>query len=75
MKLVEYECVAEEHEATLSHPNKLTVHKGRWAFCPYDSQAEGHVWHETGGADVDTLLRQDRVALSSNALTLSKDTS
>ena len=73
MKLVEYECVAKDHEATLSRPNKLTVHDGRWAFCPFDSQAEGHVWRETGGADLDTLVRRDGVAISSNALTLSNE--
>lgn len=68
-KLVEYQCVAKDHEATLTHPDKLTIYKGQWAFCAYDSLAGGHEWRATGGADLESLLRQDHVALSSRALT------
>ena len=66
--IIEYECVAPTHRPSLSRVDKLTIHGGRWAFCPFDARADGHEWQATGGADFDTLLRRDRVALSSSAL-------
>ena len=67
-RLVEFECVAKKHAPTIERPDKLTIHEGKWAFCPFDALADGHDWRETGGTDVDTLLRKDRVALSAEAL-------
>jgi len=57
-KLVVFECVAANHQPSVLHPDKLTVHKGSWAFCPFDARADSHEWHETGGEDVGSLLRR-----------------
>jgi hypothetical protein len=61
--LVELECVAEAHAPSGDGPDKLTIHEGRWAFCPYNVHADGHVWRETGGADLSVLLGRARLAL------------
>ncbi len=57
-KLIRYECVAREHQPTLTHLDKLTVHQGDWAFCPFDAHAEGHRWRDTGGSDLETVQRR-----------------
>jgi hypothetical protein len=41
-------------------PDKLTVHEGKWAFCPYDAKATGHQWMATGGLPL-SMLRQGAV--------------
>jgi hypothetical protein len=54
---VAYECQAPAHRSVEGGgPDKLTVHEGAWAFCPYDSKAEGHEWKPTGGLTL-TMLR------------------
>ena len=57
-KLIAYECEAKGHGPSASHPDKLTVHAGRWAFCQFSARADGHVWRETGGEDIVVLLRR-----------------
>lgn len=57
-KLIAHECVAHDHQPTLAHPDKLTIHRGAWAFCPFDARAGGHEWRETGGATLDELSRR-----------------
>lgn len=54
-KLIAFECVARDHQPTLLHPDKLTVHDGEWAFCAFDARAEGHEWRRTGGMDLASL--------------------
>ena len=54
--LIAYECVASEHRPTLSHPDKLTVHEGHWAFCAFDARANDHEWRATGGESIDRLM-------------------
>ncbi|HKY50306.1 MAG TPA: hypothetical protein VJP45_03535 [Candidatus Limnocylindria bacterium] len=56
VKLIAYECVAPEHQPSLLHPDKLTIHDGHWAFCAFDARAEGHRWSETGGEQMEVLL-------------------
>jgi hypothetical protein len=65
-KLIAYECVAPEHQPTLLHPDKLTVHEGAWAFCAFDARAKGHRWRETGGIDLDSLTRHAGIGALSN---------
>jgi len=55
-KLIAYECVAPDHQPSLLHPDKLTIHEGHWAFCPFDARATGHQWQETGGGEFSDLL-------------------
>lgn len=57
-KLIVYECEAPEHQPTVSRPDKLTVHEGEWAFCPFDARADGHRWKQTGGVDLESLNRR-----------------
>ncbi len=60
--LIAYECTAHGHQATPEHADKLTIHEGAWAFCAFNALATGHEWHETGGVDMDTLMRRGRHA-------------
>lgn len=62
--LISYECVAPEHQPSLLFPDKLTIHQGSWAFCAFDSHADGHQWRETGGAQFADLLRRAGIALA-----------
>ena len=62
-KLIVYECVAPDHAADPAHPDKLTVNKGGWAFCRFDARAEGHSWRETGGADLDAVIRRSGLSV------------
>ena len=55
-KLIEYECVSSEHQPSLLHPDKLTIHDGRWAFCAFDARAADHVWNPTGGEQLEVLM-------------------
>ena len=61
--LIQFRCVNERHqEPKAPGPSDLlTVHEGKWAYCPYDIRATGHVWKETGGLSVtDVRLVVDR---------------
>jgi hypothetical protein len=57
-KLIAYECVTPGHAPSLQFPDKLTVHEGAWAFCPFDAHADGHTWRETGGENIDEISRR-----------------
>jgi hypothetical protein len=52
---VAFQCAAPTHQAGEAGPDKLTVHEGQWAFCPFDAKAEGHVWKPTGGLTLSML--------------------
>jgi len=53
---VAYVCGAPSHQAgDGGGPDKLTVHEGKWAFCPHDAKAGGHEWKPTGGIAVSKL--------------------
>ena len=52
---VAYECTALSHRSGEGGPDKLTVHDGQWAFCPYDAKATGHEWVATGGLPLPML--------------------
>jgi hypothetical protein len=60
--LIAYECIAAGHQPTPQHADKLTVHEGGWAFCAFDALATGHQWRETGGVEMETLMRRGRHA-------------
>lgn len=52
---VAYACVATAHRAGGGGPDKLTVHEGEWAFCPFDAKADGHQWSRTRGTSLSAL--------------------
>jgi hypothetical protein len=52
---VAYECKAPAHQVGEGGPDRLTVHQGQWAFCPFDAKAEGHQWMATGGLPLSML--------------------
>ncbi len=57
---IAYKCSAPAHRTGDAGPDKLTVHAGEWAFCPYDAKADGHQWVPTGGLPL-TMLRHTAV--------------
>jgi hypothetical protein len=65
-KLIVWECVASDHQASGLFPDKLTVHEGAWAFCRFNARADGHDWKATGGADLDVLLRHVGLSIVAN---------
>ena len=56
--VVDFECVAPDHAASSQHPDKLTIHDGRWAFCAFDALSDGHTWRATGGVALAELMRR-----------------
>lgn len=52
---VAYQCASLAHREAEGGPDKLTVHDGQWAFCPYDARADGHEWTPTGGLTLPML--------------------
>jgi hypothetical protein len=53
---VAFECHAPSHRVSEGGgPDKLTVHEGKWAFCPYDAKADGHEWAPSGGMPLSML--------------------
>jgi hypothetical protein len=62
-KLIAFDCEAPAHRPDLSHPDKLTIHEGHWAFCRFSARADGHVWRATGGEDVVSLMRKAGLAV------------
>jgi hypothetical protein len=53
---IAYECVAPDHHPDRTHPDKLTIHDGRWAFCAFDARADGHEWSESEGEPFEMLM-------------------
>ena len=54
--LVHYRCVNPEHqEPPGSKSDTLTIHEGKWAYCPRDIRAKAHDWQETGGMTLTEL--------------------
>lgn len=54
---VGFACIAPAHQGGKGGPDKLTIHKGEWAYCAFDARADGHVWGPTNGRTL-TMLRQ-----------------
>lgn len=57
--LIHWRCEAAGHQQGLEGrtADTLTVHDGRWAYCPMDVTANGHDWNETGGVRIEMLRR------------------
>lgn len=52
--LIQFLCVAPDH-AVRDGLDQLTVHEGKWAFCPRGRIAPVHQWEPTGGVDLREL--------------------
>lgn len=57
-QLIAYVCATPDHTPSLQFPDKLTIHEGAWAFCPFDAHADGHTWRETAGENIDEISRR-----------------
>lgn len=57
--LIHWRCDAAAHQQGIDGrtPDTLTVHDGRWAYCPLDAGAHGHNWKPTGGVRIELLRR------------------
>jgi hypothetical protein len=66
--LIAFECIAAEHRSSAPRTDKLTIHQRAWAFCGFDARAEGHEWRDTGGVDLETLLRRSRLTSARGAV-------
>lgn len=57
--LIHFRCTALSHQrgAEGRAADTLTVHEGRWSYCPLDIRADGHAWEATGGVRIEMLRR------------------
>lgn len=57
--LIYYRCAAETHQRGVEGrtTDTLTVHEGRWSYCPFDVRAGEHDWQQTGGVQIEMLRR------------------
>lgn len=64
MALIHYRCTNPAHVSAPSGTrlDTLTIHDGKWAWCPHDVHAEPHEWTPTGGVELETLLREQRTS-------------
>jgi hypothetical protein len=54
--VIHFRCVAAKHQdAKAGTSDTLTIHEGKWAYCPYDIRADGHQWEATGGISVNEV--------------------
>ena len=68
---IAYECKAPSHLVGEGGPDRLTVHQGKWAFCPHDAKAAGHEWMATGGLPL-SMLRHGAAARAHESTEVSK---
>jgi hypothetical protein len=48
--LIHYRCGNTTHTQMRGvESDTLTIHLGKWAYCPHDVRSKGHEWVETGG--------------------------
>ena len=57
--LIHWRCDAAGHQEAPDGrtADTLTVHDGKWAYCPGDVAAKDHVWTATGGVQIEMLRR------------------
>lgn len=55
--LIHFICIAPAHASreSKSSSDTLTVISGRWAYCAFDTRAEGHEWSEREGVTIEVL--------------------
>ncbi len=52
---IQFFCVEPDH-AVPDGPDQLTIHQGKWAFCPRGRIGETHRWDPTGGLGLGELI-------------------
>lgn len=57
--LIQFRCDSAAHQHGLGGrtADTLTVHDGKWAYCPMDVAAADHDWKDTGGVRIEMLRR------------------
>jgi len=57
--LIHYRCTAPSHQHSVEGrtADTLTVHEGKWSYCPMDIRANDHQWQPTGGVRIELLRR------------------
>ena len=57
--LIHYRCAAPTHQHGVDGrtADTLTVHEGKWSYCPRDIRAQDHTWEPTGGVRIELLRR------------------
>lgn len=57
--LINYRCTAPSHQQGVEGrtADTITVHEGKWSYCPMDIRATGHEWQPTGGVRIELLRR------------------
>lgn len=56
--LIHWRCDAAGHQQPDGRTvDTLTVHDGKWAYCPRDVAADDHAWTATGGVQIELLRR------------------
>jgi hypothetical protein len=60
--LIHYCCTNPEHASQRPDGliDKLTLHDGKWAYCPRNTHLRGHRWTPTGGAPLETIVLDSR---------------
>lgn len=52
--LIHYRCSNPKHQQLSNNKSDtLTIHEGKWAYCPHDIRVKGHEWTETGGVPLE----------------------
>ncbi len=56
--LIFFRCASPEHaEPRGRESDTLTIHQGKWAYCPHDIRVKGHTWEPTGGVPLAEARR------------------
>lgn len=57
--LIYFRCAALDHQKGVDGrtADTLTVHEGKWSYCPHDVRAKDHEWIATGGMQIEMLRR------------------
>ena len=57
--LIYFRCAVPSHQNGVAGrtADTLTIHEGKWSYCPFDIGVGGHDWQDTGGMRIEMLRR------------------
>lgn len=57
--LIHYRCMTATHQQGVDGrtADTLTVHDGKWSYCPKDIREKDHAWEPTGGVRIELIRR------------------
>lgn len=59
--LIHFRCATPAHQrAKAGISDTLTIHEGKWAYCPHDIRAKDHAWVDAGGVTLEQLRSGQR---------------